>query len=153
MAESIDLFSDNGKDPLIPVVPQGNSVDDKLISKDISEAILGEYVKSIIIPESLDIVVPNYVLDFRGTEALRKHEVESLACLVDDEDGDIAIYACLGNGLVSLGMGVSTRIERILPVYVQSLFGNSCRLYRDIERGKPLQEIKRHDVSKLRLRL
>lgn len=168
MAETIELFANDGKAPVIPTVgvtvkdpsaSDGSTVNVhsvsngvNLISRGVEEAISGSMVKSILIPETLELMTPNYVLDFRKAERLRKHQIMALSSIIDD-DGDTAIYVCLNNGMEKLGMGVGVSLERVLPAGVQSVFGDACVLYQDVERNKPLREIKRQDVNKIRLRI
>lgn len=127
-----------------------NGVD--LKSQDIKEAIGGEYVKSIIIPEDLDIIVPNYVIDFTSLKSLRVHQVKALDTLINP-DGDVAIYLNLPKGLVKLGMGLGYKLDRILPIGIQSIFEKQCKLYKDVQRGKPLQAISRQNLSERRLNI
>lgn len=169
MAERIELFADDGVAPIAPSTcnlevtdpsnPKGekvniNSVSQgvNLISQGVEDALKGDMVKSILIPETMDLMVPNYVMDFRKARKLKKYQVKALTSILAD-DGDTAIYVCLNNGLEKLGMGIGARLDRVLPAGIQSIFGNDCVLYQDVERGKPLREIKQQDVNKVRLRL
>ena len=168
MAERIELFANDGKAPVIPVTPVGvknpdnpdgellnpNSVyaGTNLISHGVEEAISGSTVKSILIPETLDLTIPNYVLDFRKATKLRQHQVKALTSIIAD-DGDTAIYVVLPNGMEKLGMGIGSSLDRVLPAGVQSIFGSACTLFQNVERGKPLRELKQQDINKLRLRL
>ena len=51
------------------------------------------------------------------------------------------------------------KIESILPVSIMSVFGDrehktcSCKLYKNVERNKEVQEIKEADISTIRLKL
>ena len=169
LAERIELFADDGAAPIAPSTansevadpsnPNGekvnvNSLSDgvSLISHGVEEALKGDMVKSLLIPETMDLLVPNYVMDFRKVKKLKKYQVKALTSIIA-EDGDTAIYVCLSNGLEKLGMGIGARLDRVLPAGVQSIFGDECMLYQDVEKGKPLREVKQQDVNKVRLRL
>lgn len=166
MAENIDLFANDGKAPVIPTVSPKvklNGSDEEynqhsvsqgvsLISKGVEEAISGDMVKSVIIPETLDISLPNYVLDFRGARNVRDHCLSALEGMLTD-DGDTHIYIWLESTLSRVGMGIGRSLDRILAPGMQSLFGEMCRIYQDAETGKPVREIKQQDPSKIRLRL
>ena len=166
MAENIDLFENNGKAPVIPVVApkvklstgdeeyNQHSVSHgvSLISVGVEEAISGEMVKSVIIPETLEMCIPNYVLDFRGARNVRDHCLMALEGMLTD-DGDTHIYIWLDKSLSRVGMGIGSSLDRILAPGMTSLFGDMCRIYQDAETGKPVKEIRQHDPSKIRLRL
>ena len=166
MAENIDLFANDGKAPVIPTVGPKVKLRDgedeynqhsvshgaSLISVGVEEAISGEMVKSVIIPETLDIGLPNYVLDFRGARNVRDHCLNALEGMLTD-DGDTHIYIWLDKSLSRVGMGIGSSLDRILAPGMQSMFGGMCRIYQDAETGKPVREIKQQDPSKIRLRL
>lgn len=148
----ISIFSDNGEKAVIPSAESlGKSEDSLNLKSDgIEKAILGETVKSLMIPESFELLLPNYVLDFREAKSLRKHQIQALATLVVD-DGDINIYVCLGNGMEKLGTGYSWKLDDIIVPGMQSIFGDQCRVYHNVERDKPVQELKVFDPTAIRL--
>lgn len=155
--EERQLFADNGQVPIKPSVSteptDTNSGQElNLMSKGIEKAICGETVKSLMIPEDFELIYPNFVLDFRKAKTLRKHQIHALTTIVCDE-GDTAIYVILNNGTEKLGMGVGSLLNKILPIGLQSIFGDACILYQDVERDKQLREIRRQDISKIRLEL
>ena len=166
LAENIDLFANDGKAPIIPSIGEKVKLPDSdkefnqhsvsqgvsLISVGVEEAISGDKVKSVLIPETLEVSLPNYILDFRGAKNVREHCLAALEGMLTDE-GDTHIYIWLDNVLSRVGMGISSSLERILPPGMQSMFGNMCRIYQDAEPGRPVREIKQHDPSKIRLRL
>ena len=153
MADEVNLFADDGTAPLIPDTNTANCDDTKhLISEGLSKAIGGEVVKSLMIPENLEIYTPNYVLDFREAKILRKHQISILTTLVRD-DGDTHIYVCLANGMEKIGMGVGSILDSILQPGLESIFGKACKLYKDVEIGKPVYEVTSSDHSTIRLDL
>lgn len=149
----IDFFSDDGAAPVLPSI---NKLEEtgglNLISEGIDKAIRGDVVKSLMIPENFELALPNYVLDFRQAKTLRKHQIETLATLVR-EDGDTNLYVCLSNGLEKLGMGVGVILNNVLQTGIESVFNGVCRLYRNVEQGKPLQELRTLDPKTIRLEL
>lgn len=168
LANDLGLFANNGETPAMPTpdikVKNPNNPDGELlsshsvsnghslISSGVEEAIKGDTVKSIIIPETVDLLLPNYVLDFRKASIIKKHQVNALVSMLTDE-GDCAIYFYLPNGLERVGMAIGSVMDRVLPAGVQSIFGGACKLYQDVEKDKPLKEIKQQDISKIRLRI
>lgn len=166
MDESIKLFSDNGKVPELPSIDENQHINEdgkienknsihngaNLISHGVEEALKGDVVKSILIPEALDLTLPNYLIDFRNISKIRRHQVIALDDMLSD-DGDTAIYVFLKNGMTKLGMSDSSRIDDIILAGVKSIFGKDCLLFQNVERGKPLRELKQKDVNKIRLRI
>lgn len=167
MAEKdFDLFADNGVNPVLPTIPMPNAANNNkeavenekkpaemsLKTEGLKEAISGEFVKTLLIPENMTIDSPNYVLDFRHAKTLRKHQIEVLATLLSD-CGDVYIYVCVPNGLDKIGMGESTILDEMLQPGIESVFGESCRIYKDVAPGEPLREVKKLDPGSLRLNL
>lgn len=155
MNEELKLFQDDGKNPIGP--QSKNNKNSELITHGVEDALKGEKVKTLLIPETIEILLPNYVLDFRKAVKLRQHQIQSLATILVD-DGDTAIYVCLQgqNGSIMMeriGMGDSEVLGGILLPGVKSIFGKSCKLYRDVERGRPLKEMRQYDPEKIRLRI
>ena len=165
MDENNGLFADDGKSAVIPDIESAQSESNNeihnihnqnkgtnLISSGVVDALKGEFVKSILIPEDFDLTQPNYILDFRKVEKLRKHQIQALASILVD-DGDTAIYVYLKNGLEKLGMGLSYRLDRVLLAGVKSIFGEECLVYQDVDKDKPLRELKQHSIKDIRLRI
>lgn len=152
--EDLKLLPDDGKKPPMPLMNAPDSEEiNKLKSQDIKEAIGGEYVKQVQIPSDVEMFVPNYVIDFRKMKTVHNSQIEAIQGIIVD-DGDVAIYAWLGNGLVKLGMAIDSKISSILPAGVQSIFDKKCRLYQDLAPGKKVKDITAsQDISKIRLDL
>lgn len=151
MPESINLFAEENDKLQIPTEKETESVEDsKLISHGAEEALKGEYVKTILIPEDFIVTLPNYVIDFRGIEKIREHQISVISNMMAD-DGDTAIYAYLDKGLIKLGMCNSDNVDEVFAAGIRNIFNNKCKIYKDIERGKPLREIRQKDASKIRL--
>lgn len=146
--------SDAGDVPLPSFIsqPNGYNPTENLKSQDIGLAISGEMVKAILIPEEVELFYPNYILDFTNAKTLRMHQVKALDTLIHPE-GDVAIYAKLPNGLERLGMGLSSILDVILLTGMQSIFGNQCTVYKDVERGKPSRPLSHRNIMELRLNL
>lgn len=152
-SNNLDLFGDDGSTPIQPTIEQSElDKNYSLKSKGIEEAISHEYVKTLMIPENLSIDLPNYVLDFRQAKTLRKHQIHILTTLIR-EDGDTNIYVCLSNGMEKLGMGVGSLLDTILLPGIQSVFGESCKLYKDVKPNSPITELKQQDPKSIRLEL
>lgn len=150
----VSLFSDDGQSPTLPSsnIQSSSKELNPIKPDDLEGALKGDTVKSLLIPETLDLVLPNYVLDFRKAGKLRKHQISALATMLS-EDGDVAIYVSLPDGIDQIGMAISTTIDRVLPAGITSIFGDNCTLYKDVQRGQPLMEIKQNDVKSVRLQL
>ena len=135
----------------IPSMSQAKS-NLNLISKGTEEALKGEYVKSVLIPESFNIILPNYVIDFTKITKVYQHQLQSLSSILV-EDGDTAIYIYMKDGLKKLGMGSGERLDRMLVAGITSIFNNQCKVFRDVDRGKKLIEVTLNDISGARLNI
>lgn len=169
----IQLFADDSQDFQMPSlaneINSGELTDEEieaklmgdnqhLVTQGVEKAILGDTVKSLLIPEDTEIYLPNFVLDFSEATQLRQHQVEALDSLIT-VSGDTAVYIYINSGMQKLGMTNGSDIESILPVAIMSIFGDKehkncvCKLYKDVERGKPIRELKEADITTIRLKL
>lgn len=150
----LDLFGNDGRVPIKPSIDHDElNKNLSLKSNGIEDAIASsEYVKTLMIPENLNIELPNYVLDFRKAKVLRKHQIHTLTTLIRD-DGDTNIYVCLTNGMEKIGMGVGSILDTILLPGIQSVFGDACKLYKDVRPNYPVVELKQQDPKSIRLDL
>lgn len=121
-----------------------------LISEGLDRAILGDTVKSMMIPEDIEIAVPNYVIDFTALEELFEFQMEAIDALLHPE-GDITLYAYTKAGLAKLGRGMSSILDRILPVAISNLFDSQCKIYKDFVPGEALKMVSEKDITTMRL--
>lgn len=152
MADEMNLFSDSGAEPSLPSQPVTLDEANELISHGVEKAISGEYVNTLMIPEDTEILTPNYVIDFREISTTREHQIQALASIITKR-GDCNIYVCFKNGLNFLGLANSKMIDRVLPCGIRSVFGDSCKLYHNVELGKPLHEVTQQELAEIRLAL
>ncbi|MBR1454664.1 MAG: hypothetical protein IJ593_08510 [Lachnospiraceae bacterium] len=153
MADNMSLFSDNGKPDNIAIPTcKSDNVDKNLISSGVEDALKGETVKSILIPEDFEMMVPNYVIDFTGVNKVMRHQLVAISDTFSD-DGDTAIYAIIKGEIQKLGMANGYNIDRIIVSGINSIFNGKCKLYQDVERDKPLKELSLFDIHKIRLNI
>lgn len=154
MAEDFKLFKDDGSDVALPSseLSKKDEEKEKLKSISIDKAILGESVKTILIPESFDIETPNYVLDFRECDKVTDFQLRALASVIR-ERGGTKIYIIVKNGMQCIGNGDTDTLNDILALGISKIFGSKCKLYRDVEKGKPAKRVILGDSSSIRLNL
>lgn len=122
----------------------------ELISEGLDRAILGDTVKSMMIPEDLNIAIPNYVIDFTSLDELYEFQMEAIDALLHP-DGDVTIYAYTRAGLAKLGRGLSSILDRILTLAISNLFEGKCTIYKDFIPGEPLKTVSEKDITTMRL--
>ena len=171
--ESRQLFADGNQDFTLPTLAveidnedlTDEEIEAKLMGEDqhlvthgVEDAISGETVKALLIPEETDIYLPNFVLDFSEATLLRKHQIACIDSFIV-ETGDTALYIYIKGAMNKVGMIDGAQAEAILPTCVAAVFGDKdhkncqCKLYKDVERGKPVNEISEADISTLRLKI
>lgn len=162
--EKINLFDTPADTPLMPSaeqkladgsfttedIKQGLKSGADLISEGLDRAILGDTVKSMMIPEDVEIAVPNYVIDFTKLDELFEFQMEAIDALLHP-DGDITLYAYTRAGLAKLGRGLSSTLDRILPIAIGNLFESNCVIYKDFVPGEELKIVSEKDITTMRL--
>ena len=166
LKEQFNLFDTDADKPIIPLFDQG--IDDGVITSDelrkqlngteslksvgLERAISGDTVKSVMIPEDVNILIPNYVIDISKVKEVQDCQSYGIDALVSS-DGDTVLYYYTKEGLARIGYGKSRTLDRILAIVVRRLFGSECKVYKDLEVGKPLKLVSRGDATTLRLDL
>lgn len=154
MAEDnkLNLFSDDGNTVVLPSESNLDTTED-LISKDIGDAILGDIVKTIIIPEGTEIADNNYIFDFTELSLINSIQRETLKSLISLE-GDVVLYLYKKeSGLISFGMGEKFKLEQMVPLVKHHVFDNKIRVYKNFKIGEALDEVTTRDITKMRLHL
>lgn len=149
----IKLFKSDSKEVSLPsigeeVVEQQKSI----MSQSIEGAISGEKVKTLILPEEAMIDKSNIVFDFSEMETISIFQKEALKGLVC-KDGDTSLYLYKKNTLVKIGTGHRHLLERLIPLIREQVFGDTVRVFKDFEVGKPVIEMNKKDITQLRLNL
>lgn len=162
----IKLFDTDANETILPFESQDNkdSKDNtdkeikiadgsELKSEGIQKAISGEQVKTLMIPMESSIIQPNYLIDLKSSKGALDFHGHILDTFLDD-DGDTAIYIITKSGaIVRLGFGLAEKLDRLLCSSVRALYSGECKVYKNIEQGKGLNEVKSRDPSTIRLRL
>lgn len=156
MDTGIQLFDTGANEMVMPGVNKLDTKDNKeevnLVSEGIERAITGDTVKSLMIPEDLEISLPNYILDLCNVDPLYEFQAQGIDALLHP-DGDTTIYAYTPSGLVKLARGLSDILDRILTISIANLFNGQAIIYKDFEPGKPLSIISDKDITTMRLGL
>lgn len=124
----------------------------KLMSNDIAKAIVGNEVKIIVLPEETDIQYPNYVLDFSDCTEITIFQKEALMNLIS-KDGDTALYLYNKKSLTRFGYGLKYKLENLMILTKKHIFGDNIKIYRDVQRDKPVDEVISRDITRQRLNL
>lgn len=125
----------------------------RLLSDDITKSVLkGSEVKIVVLPEESSIQTPNYVLDFSECNEITIFQKEALMNLIS-KDGDTALYLYNKKALTRFGYGLSYKLENIMPLTKKYIFGGDIKIYRDLRKNEPVDEVTIRDITKLRLNL
>lgn len=146
-SNDIKIFEGND-DVVIPSIEQSDS--EKLKSEGIGDAISGDVVKSMIIPEDTDIILPNYVIDFSNIKEVFEIQIVALGAMLN-ENGDTALYIYNNGEMQRLGMAFGEVLNRVLISSVNNLFNGECVLYKNVKVGEKAKVVKSNDITKLRL--
>lgn len=151
----IKLFNNDQDTVAMPSIGSDISEEQSsLISKDISDAISGETVKKLILPEESVIAEENFVFDFSDLDSVTIFEREALKSLVN-KDGTVSLYLYKkgGMGLVEFGKGEKYSLEREVPLLRHFVFGDGINIYKNYKVGEPAVSIESRDITKMRLNL
>lgn len=125
----------------------------KLISESINDAILGDQVKTLIIPEDTEIAPYNYIFDFSDLSSINVIQKSSLKSLIS-RYGDIQLYIYnKTKGLTAFGMGDKYSLERLVPLLREFVFNNEIKVYKNFRVGETPEEVDHKDITKMRLNL
>lgn len=125
----------------------------KLISESINDAILGDQVKTLIIPEDTEIAPYNYIFDFSDLSSINVIQKSSLKSLIS-RYGDIQLYIYnKTKGLTAFGMGDKYSLERLVPLIREFVFNNEIKVYKNFRVGETPEEVDHKDITKMRLNL
>lgn len=124
----------------------------ELTKSEIDNAIYGKEVKVIVLPEEATIEYPNYVIDLTDLSEITVFQKAALQNLLN-KNGDTAIYFYLGKKFTRVGYGMAYKLENLLALTKKHIFGDDIKIYRNLEKNKPVDEVKSRDITKLRLNL
>ena len=151
---NIKLFNTDENSVAMPSIQENSiEVQSELISESIDKAILGQQVKTLILPEDIEIYPQNYIFDFTDLESINTIQREALKSVVSMH-GDVELYLYKkSSGLMAFGKGEKYSLERMVPIVKQYVFENKIKIYKNFEPGKPVKEVVSRDITKMRLNL
>lgn len=126
--------------------------DDSIITKDISEAIGGSTVELYLVDKSNEIEIPNFLIDFSNAEKITELQKRAIKGLLIS-DGNVAIYLCNGKQVIKIGYSDEVKMSSLISTLKNYVFSDGTAIYKNIERGKKPIEIKKRDITKLRMRI
>jgi len=127
-----------------------DNIANKLMTVGIEEALVGDEVKSVLIPDDKSVIKPNYVINISNIKTVEHAQITALDSLLH-VDGNVAIYLYMNNKMQKVGMAYSNIVDRLIVVAVNNIFNNDCEIYKDVEVGKKVKMINSKDISYLRL--
>lgn len=151
---NIKLFNTDQDNVAMPSIGVA-TVDEQsaLISESIEEAISGEQVKTLILPEDSEIAPLNYIFDFSDVQSINKIQQSALKALVA-RDGDVQLYLYRKQGgLTAFGEGNKYVLERMIPLIRHHVFNNEIKIYKNFAVGQEVEEVFAKDITKMRLNL
>ena len=153
---NINLFKDDGKMVAMPSLPSIQASEDSqsaLISKGVDEAISGEQVKTLLLPEDEVIEDENYVINLAEIESVSTMQLNALKCLLSHY-GDIAIYLYTKKaGLKYIGFGERYELERLVPILKHYVFDDKIIIYKDFKENGVANIVESKDITKMKLNL
>lgn len=124
-----------------------------LMSDTLEGAILGDKVKTLIIPEDTEIAPYNYIFDFSNLQSINVIQKSSLKSLIS-RYGDVQLYIYnKTKGLTAFGMGDKYSLERLVPLLREYVFNNEIKVYKNFRVGERPEEVDHKDITKMRLNL
>lgn len=150
---NIKLFNTDQDKVVLPTISDNSEEESNLISDSIDNAILGEKVKTLIIPEDADIYPVNYVIDINNVKTLNRIQMQSVNSLKSIY-GDVPLYLYNDSrGLVLFGMGDKYSLERMLPIVKTYVFEDEIKVYKNLTIDGKFTEVNGKDITKMRLNL
>lgn len=151
---NIQLFKDDGSKIAMPSISNEELEKQKsLVSENVEKGILGDTVKTLLIPEDAEIADLNYIFDFSTLESINPVQKEALKALVR-LDGNVQLYLYKSEiGLTAFGTGDDFLLEKMVPLIKFHVFNDEIRVVKNFKRGHQLNEVKTMDFTKMRLNL
>lgn len=151
---NIKLFNTDQNAIVMPHISTEVSEDKaNLMSDTLDGAILGDKVKTLIIPEDTEIAPYNYIFDFSDLQSINVIQKSSLKSLIS-RYGDVQLYIYnKTRGLTAFGMGDKYSLERLVPLLREYVFNNEIKVYKNFMVGERPEEVEHKDITKMRLNL
>ena len=150
----LKLFDDDSSEVVLPGQHE-ISKNKELISVGTEEAISGEYIKEVLIPDEKVINTPNFIIDLGDMSEMTSNQMSAISSLLTYklEDADTYIYLKTHRGIYQLGMAVKNRVDSLIGIVIQKTLGDNVRVYRDATDKKPGELVRLDDITKTRLSL
>lgn len=125
MADEIKIFNQDAHDVILPTAVEVSKEVEKLIATDITEAISGDTVKSMLLDTLVGVQQPNYTFILKDG-SIKEVQLRALEALVSKE-GNTALYLLKNKDLRLIGFGNLDELGRTIPSVVRKI------LFDDIE--------------------
>lgn len=125
MADEIKLFSREASDIVLPTTVEVTKEVEKLIATDITEAISGDTVKSMLLDTLVGVQQPNYTFILKDS-SIKEVQLRALEALIS-KGGNTALYLLKNKDLRLIGFGNLDDLGRTVPSIVRKI------LFDDVE--------------------
>lgn len=134
----------------------GQNIDEekasKYLSPDIGSTIEKKHISTVVTKETSDIKYPSFLVDFSELDSIMPCVMSALRGLLrKDGTGDTTLYVKIQSGILEIGNAKANDLYRLLELYISTLFGDKCKVYRNKD-GK-FKRNKIFDVNGIRLGL
>ena len=139
--ENVDIYQENGIST------------DYLKGHDITQAITGETVKSVIMDVREEVSNLMCIIDITKVKVRTRAALESISyCLTEkSRTHQIEVYIRDGDLMNGIGYGNTDTFYKIMPDMLNNLFGNEYKMY--FNNGRGLKKFNPLDASIIRLKL
>lgn len=126
---------------------------DFLKGTDITDAISGETVRSVVIPERAEVSTKSCMIDITNVTTKTSAALSSIRlCLSEESDTHgIEVYIKFDETVRGIGFGCNDTFYRLFPDLIQNLFNGEATLY--MNNGKGFKKYSSLDASIIKLKL
>ena len=148
--KEVDIQENNIIEEEVVVPSLDNTEAENLLSVGIEEAIQKEGIDTVLLKEETEVHVPSYLMDMTSVGSIMPASLQALQTMLT-ENGDTAVYMKNGDMIGIIGYGDSQELYNRLDTYVNNVYSNKCKLYKN--KGDGFKEVKPMDVDNIELDL
>ncbi len=152
MEDSINIFGENSNETF-KMPSQDINTNEELRSENIDRLILGETVKTLNIKETDNIADVNYIIDFSKIKSIQPIQKDVLKSLISPVGGDVTIYLYNESKLISVGLGESSNLAKMMPLIQKYVFNEQVQIFKNYKVGEKPVLVQGKSISELRLNL
>lgn len=107
-------------------------------------------VPKVLIADGSEMTFPAYLIDYTGVKETTVFQRQALKNLLYG-DG-VTIYVKTDGHTYKIGTGEKQRVQEIIDMFKDYIVDEQCRIYK-YESAENVQEVKKRDITKIRLGL